>query len=331
MTERALPAATIPAAPRPRVTRATRPWVVILAAGEGKRLARLTTALYGYPLAKQFAVLDGERSLLQRTVERCIYINPRPRILVVVGEHQLSIAREQLQHYADLEILAQPKNLDTAPGVLLPLTYIRSREPRARVAFLPSDHHVARPVCFMNAVDVALASITTNPEFITMLGVEASEPQTEYGWIRPGNQYINKNIRRIVEFIEKPPFDKALQLKNDDCLWNTFAFAAGAPALWKLFETFLPAYAAAFQQFARSIGTPRESAALAELYRSLAPANCSKDVFEKAYNLAVVRVSDSGWSDWGSPSRVLDTLSGTEAGTALARSLSDQESLAATA
>src|SRR4051794_23036788 len=45
------------------------PYVVILAGGEGQRLAPLTRALYGTDLPKQFAVLAGERSLMQTTIE----------------------------------------------------------------------------------------------------------------------------------------------------------------------------------------------------------------------------------------------------------------------
>jgi hypothetical protein len=37
------------------------PWAIILAGGEGRRLASLTRALYGRELTKQFAVLAKNR------------------------------------------------------------------------------------------------------------------------------------------------------------------------------------------------------------------------------------------------------------------------------
>lgn len=297
--------------------------VVILAAGEGRRLAPLTSAIYGTPLPKQFAVLDGERSLLQRTVDRLYLLSQRPRVMVIVGEDRVAIAREQLAEFGNIEILAQPRNLDTAPGVLLPLVHLQKDDPDARIVYLPSDHHVARPGAFIAAVEQAVELITNHPACIGMLGVDAERAETEYGWIRPGAPVApGSPARKIVQFIEKPDLATAFSLQREQCLWNTFAFAATATALRALFDEALPAHSAAFLQYSRTIGSPREHAARAKLYQSIPAANCSRDVFEKAGNLAVVPVHHSGWSDWGSPERVMSSLLGTVAGEALARRLS---------
>ncbi|MFN0206155.1 MAG: sugar phosphate nucleotidyltransferase [Planctomycetota bacterium] len=294
-------------------------WAVVLAAGEGKRLSGLTSAIYGRPLAKQFAVLDGKRSLLQHTLDRIVNIVPRRRTLVIVAEHQLSIAREQLESEPEIEIVTQPKNLDTAPGVLLPLTKIYKRDPNARIAFLPSDHYISNPAVFVNSLRAADAAVRSHPEYITMLGVAADRAETEYGWIRPGAPLTQLKLRstgarRIVEFIEKPDYTTAQELYHSGCLWNTFSFVASAPSLWNLFVTSLPGHARAFADYSRTLGTTREPQALQRIYQQLPAANCSKDVFEKAANLAVVPLIKSGWSDWGSPHRVFESLAGTRAG-----------------
>jgi mannose-1-phosphate guanylyltransferase len=73
--------------------------VIVLAGGEGQRLAPLTRALYGTALPKQFAVLAGERSLMQTTIERALILTVATRISVVVTAHHADIAREQLAPY----------------------------------------------------------------------------------------------------------------------------------------------------------------------------------------------------------------------------------------
>ena len=61
-----------------------RLWAIILAGGDGRRLAPLTDCLYGERLPKQFAVLAGHRSLLQATVDRMLPLVPPSRVVVVV-------------------------------------------------------------------------------------------------------------------------------------------------------------------------------------------------------------------------------------------------------
>jgi mannose-1-phosphate guanylyltransferase len=74
-------------------TRGTRLWAIILAGGAGSRLATLTRALHGQPVAKQFAVIVGCDSLVQTTVERMLPLVPEERIVVVVGPGQETCAK----------------------------------------------------------------------------------------------------------------------------------------------------------------------------------------------------------------------------------------------
>src|SRR6185312_2023651 len=100
-------------APRARLRDAMGPRVVILAGGSGKRLAALTRALYGTDLPKQFPILDGDRSLLQTTIERELDLTCASRISVIVSASHESHARQQLAQYGDVELVVQPKSLDT--------------------------------------------------------------------------------------------------------------------------------------------------------------------------------------------------------------------------
>jgi len=292
--------------------RESRPWIVVLAGGEGARLGPLTRALYGSEVPKQFAVLAGERSLLQQTVERAALLGPLDRVMVVVSAHHEARAREQLRPYPGAELVVQPKNLDTGPGLLLPLARIRARDRGARVAFLPSDHHVTDPSPLIAALR-ATADARTRDR-VTLLGVTPDRPETEYGWILRGRRLTRaggSGAYAVRRFAEKPAAEVADRLHRRGALWNTFISVGPVAAYWALARRHLPAHTAALARYARRIGGPDEATALETAYARMPPANFSRDLLARARDLAVISVGGSGWSDWGSPRRVFESLAGT--------------------
>jgi hypothetical protein len=63
---------------------------------------------------------------------------------------------------------------------------------------------------------------------------------------------------------------------------------------------------------ATSVDTLGEDHALETAYASMQPANFSRDLLAHASELAVIPVAGTGWSDWGSPRRVFESLAGTQ-------------------
>ncbi|HEY4175452.1 MAG TPA: sugar phosphate nucleotidyltransferase [Kofleriaceae bacterium] len=287
----------------------TPPYVVVLAGGDGTRLCSLTRALYGIDLPKQFAVLDGERSLLQRTIERALALTTEDRISVVVTANQQAIAREQLAAYPLVDLVVQPRNLDTAPGILLPLARIVARAPSARVIVLPSDHYIADPAPIRGALEGTWSPLLR--EQITVIGVAPTSAEPEYGWIVPGRAIGDTGALWVEAFREKPRAEVAAQLREHGGLWNTFVFTAEAGVLWNRARELLPHHVRALEVYAGAIGQPDEADALLLAYRDMQPANFSREVLARTEELAVIPVRGSGWADWGSPSRVFETLAGT--------------------
>lgn len=292
-------------------------WAIILAGGEGKRLSSLTRALYGRDVPKQFAVLAGERSLLQETVERAARITALARTVVVVSRRHEALAREQLTPYPGVHLLVQPHGLDTGPGLLLPLSYVRARSPSARVVVLPADHHIPN----VAPMEDALARAATHRESrrrLALVGVEADRPETEYGWIMPGARLGGRernavwNVRR---FVEKPSEDVARRLRARGAVWNTFIATGPVEAFWDLARPRLPHHVAGFERWAADSHRPHSEARLDALYGQLPAANWSVEVLAATApaRLALVAMAGSGWSDWGSPRRVFESLSGSAA------------------
>ena len=286
-----------------------KPYVVVLAGGEGTRLASLTRALYGVELPKQFAVLDGERSLLQQTIERAALVTSLDRILVVVTRHREAIAREQIAPYPGVQLVVQPKNLDTGPGLLLPLAHLLVRAPAARVIFLPSDHYLADASPLVAALLASEAPALRG--HLSLFGVTPTGPEVEYGWIVAGGPIGATSALAVARFEEKPPQDLADELWRRGGLWNTFISAGPVRAFWALAREHLADHAEALERYALAIGTRDEQSALDGAYASIAPANFSRDVLAHARSLAVLPVAGTGWSDWGSPQRVFASLAGT--------------------
>ena len=295
-----------------------RLWALVLAAGHGTRLAALTRRLYGRAVPKQFAPLLGERTMLQLTIERIAPLVPPERIVVVVDQTQESLAREQLQGYPGVLIVLQPGNRGTGPGVLLPLAHVRAIDPDARVVILPADHHVEWPAAFLDAVRRAVA-VTEGPGKIVLVGATASEPASDLGWIVPGKVDGATAVAAlpVERFVEKPPVAEARALMADGGLWNTMVVAAHVEALWTLLEACLPEQTRAIERYALRTDQADARKALADAYRLMPPADLSKAVLQKADGLSMVPMVDAGWSDCGTPGRLLDCLRGTPSYTAL--------------
>lgn len=297
------------------MTDETLPHVVVLAGGEGRRLASLTRALYGTDLPKQFAVLSGKRSLLQTTIERAKVLTSAERISVVVTAHHESIARDQLAPYPEVELVVQPRSLDTGPGMLLPLARLLARSRDANVVFMPSDHHIANAEPVLRALRIAMTPSLSDR--VSLVGVAPTSPEVDYGWIVRGPR-LRTEAFAIERFHEKPTTDIAHELWRAGGLWNTFISAGRAQVFWELARRHLPDHARAFESDAKLDAT----------YRDMKPANFSRDVLAHARSLAVLPVSGSGWSDWGSPSRVFASLAGTKSHDRLVQRINGEHAIA---
>lgn len=117
-------------------------WGIVLAAGEGTRAREFLQQLCGGRGIKQFCAINGQQSLLQQTLARVERLIPRDRILVIVSEDHREEVRQQLGHWPAHNVIFQPANRDTGPGILLPLAHVTNRDPEARVAVFPSDHFI---------------------------------------------------------------------------------------------------------------------------------------------------------------------------------------------
>src|SRR3989442_5735314 len=183
-------------------------WAVVLAGGQGIRLRELTRHVYGDDRPKQYAVLTGSKSLLRKTLDRVGRLVSRQQIVVVTMAGHSAYVTAELRHETPApHVLEQPRDRGTAAAVLLAAHWILVRDPDAVMVVLPSDHFVGEDEAFMGHVADAVRILDRQSDRIVLLGAEASEPETDYGWIELGEPLGgpgSSQMYRVRHFREKP-------------------------------------------------------------------------------------------------------------------------------
>jgi mannose-1-phosphate guanylyltransferase len=286
-----------------------RTWAVVLAAGDGTRLARLTTDDNGNAIPKQFCSLHGGASLLDEALQRARRIVPRERATVVVAEQHRHYWHPSLWGLPASNLIAQPRNCGTANGILLALLTIMERDPLARVVFLPADHYVRDEHVLGASLIAAATLLSRNPRELLLLGIEPEEADPELGYI-VASQPLADGTRRIDRFVEKPPIAVAHELLERGALWNSFILAAFGPALLAMLRDLYPDVVERMATaVARDSYLGAQAGSVARVYADLPSIDFSRGVMQGAEaNLRVLTVAACGWSDLGTPKRVAKTL-----------------------
>ena len=285
-------------------------WGIILAGGEGTRVRPFLQHLCGNRGIKQFCAVTGRRSMLEHTLARVERLIPRQRIVIVVSRQHRREVAEQLAYWPEDNVIFQPANCETAPGILLPLAHLSHRDPMATVAVFPSDHFILDKDCFVTCLHRAITETKKwYPEELTLLGMTADKAEDGYGWIEPGEAEVGRESRRVKRFWEKPSRMKAQALLKRGAIWNTFVFISQATTLWQMVRQAMPDLHEAFVEIRRALGSPHAESVIEHTYSTLPTVNFSSAICERmSEGLRVFPVPEVGWSDWGSVERILTSL-----------------------
>jgi mannose-1-phosphate guanylyltransferase len=268
---------------------------LLLAGGDGTRLQDLTSEIAGSPIPKQYCRLLRGSSLLEATVSRVRLFADRERISVVVNVNHLDLARDQVNTLPESNIIIQPLNRDTGPGMIFALLHLERTQPDATVAVFPTDHYVDKDWAFIAHVFRAVNAITQLPDKIAVLGVAPDRPETGYGYILPANPLrIPGGVYHVEAFTEKPDLSDAQAIIARGGLWNTFVMVFRLQRMLELLQDLVPCE---FGKLAELRTSPKRAA---EIYRNLSPWNLSTQVLAHIpQHLIVLKVANVRWSDWG--------------------------------
>ena len=273
-----------------------RRWGLVLAGGDGTRLRELTRLIAGAPIPKQYCRIHGDQSLLEATLSRIAPSVPAARTLVIVNHDHLHFAREQLGGLPADNILVQPSNRDTGPGMLFALLELARRDPTATVAVFPSDHYVGNPRAFLGHVEHAARVVDEYPERIGLLGIRPEWPEPGFGYIEPG---VALSVRsgghafHVSTFREKPGVETAADIIRRGGLWNSFVMVFRVARMLELIAAMRPADYISMRALAATGSLNRN-------YHRLERWNFSADFLGRIpQHLAVLDADRTSWSDWG--------------------------------
>ena len=287
-------------------------WSIVLGRGDTGKMTEFIHRWLGSPRPKQYCTFMGDRSLFQHTLDRASALSKQEHIVAVVARKDGQEAWSQIEGRGAGTVLLQPRERDSAAGVYLSLAYLRGKDPQATVVVYPSDHFVHPETSFMVSVHRALCALESLRDRCIVLGVPPDRLELDYGWILPGKPIDGSHhrmVRSIDAFLRRPSIAQADAALAKGALWNTSVIAANAETLWQMGWRCFPDLMPRFERLSRSIGRSEEAQILDEIYHDIPAHDLVSELLQGVPDqAAVMEMEGVMWSDWGRPTRIIDSL-----------------------
>jgi mannose-1-phosphate guanylyltransferase len=274
---------------------------IILAGGSGTRFWPRSRKAR----AKQVLALDGERTMIQRTLDRLLPMAPASRAWVITNDLLSPTICLQLDGVPADQVLCEPAARNTAPAAGLAAFLLEKEAPDAILGVFPADHVIGDEPKFLatlrRAVELAAAG-----DNIVVLGVQPTRAETGYGYIETGRS-LEPGVARVRRFTEKPNQDKAEEFfASGNYCWNSGIFVWGARTLANAMREHLPETSPLLEKIAAAHGTPQFDEVFAYLYPQCENISVDYAVLEPRSSKGEHRSrlyclpADFGWNDLGS-------------------------------
>lgn len=270
---------------------------LILAGGSGTRLWPLSRRKF----PKQFLKLNGDRSLLQHTVDRLLKIVSRPDTIVMTNDAYQYHVKSDIEWLENA--ILEPASRNTAPAIALGIKYCLEKLgcSEDEVIFVSPSDHVIRPVdAFTQAIIQAEAIAKAG--YIVTFGIKPASPETGYGYIKAGARGEDINgagYFKVDAFVEKPDLDTATRYVSEgNYYWNSGMFAFTIKTMLDAFGKYAPDIQKAFgDTFAGMITN----------YPLMPDISIDYAVMEKSNRVVTVPL-DLYWNDIGSWDSLYEVL-----------------------
>jgi len=274
---------------------------IILAGGSGTRFWPRSRRAR----AKQVLALDGERTMIQRTVDRLRPLAQPEDFWVVTNSLLSDMICGQLDLIPEEQVVCEPAARNTAPAAGLAAFLIERSAPDAVLGMFPADHVIADELAFLAVIERAI-QLAAAGDNIVVLGVTPTRAETGYGYIETG-EVLADGILRVRRFTEKPNRERAEEfVAAGNYHWNSGIFIWSARTLANAVREHLPEMAPRLEEIAAAYGTPDFDRVFREVYPQcenisvdyaiLEPRSAKGEQRSHLYCLP----AEFGWNDLGS-------------------------------
>ena len=273
-------------------------YIVILAGGSGTRFWPLSRTAR----PKQLISINGDRSMLQRTVERILPLKPK-RILVITNHQQTAETERQLSCYnaVPIDVISEPSARNTAPAIGLAAVIIAAHDPAGVMAVLPADHFIKDEEALRDTLINAVHSAQNG--YLVTLGIMPTRPESGYGYIEADMDLRGEGPFPVRRFVEKPPLEEAFRyLEEGNFFWNSGMFIWRADKILREMSLHIPSVYHALMRISFTDDVWELSdldRQIEAAYQEIESISIDYGVMEKSSDVLVLPV-EMGWSDVGS-------------------------------
>ncbi|HEU0121813.1 MAG TPA: mannose-1-phosphate guanylyltransferase [Bryobacteraceae bacterium] len=271
-------------------------YALILAGGRGTRFWPRSRKRS----AKQVLTFDGERSLIQQTVDRLGPVIPPERVWIITNDYLRDTIIKQLPEVPKEQIIAEPAQRNTAPAIGLVAQILERQDPDAVMGVFPADHIIEKPKRYLRLVRPAYAAAKKGQ--ICVLGILPRWPETGYGYIEfPfGVTAGGTETLKVERFTEKPNLETAKEfVAAGTYYWNAGMFFWRASVFLDELRQHMPKTAETLAALP-AFGSRTFKRKLAELFPQCENTSVDFGIIEKSNRVSGIACDDFGWNDVGS-------------------------------
>lgn len=259
---------------------------LVLASGKGTRLSPLSNK----DVPKQYLKVITGKTLIEDTIDRINSFIPNENIFVTTNILQKDLAFESLSFLREENIIFEPEMKETLASITHAISYIKKlKGNNITYLVLPSDHYIEPKETFLKTIKDGYELISNYNNFL-LFGLKPSYPSTEFGYIE---SEVRDNLNFVKSFIEKPPYDRALELfKKNNYYWNNFIMLLKQDLVFNALEEILPEQAKLMANYVNGLIDSRE------FFANTYVDNFSRSILEKQKNMLLFPV-DYTWFDIG--------------------------------